>query len=192
MEQVLYMPEPAGICPRACRKMGSTRLRVCPVEMQQVTGKRSPEISTRSGGGHGRGRRVACIVTLGGDGTNRAVFKATSGSPGPVCCPLSTGTNNVFSEFQEAAPPRALPPDCWQRVGCNRNVACTQSKVLCAARTLRALWTWPWESTWPSPPAPSSEPGRHLGGGSPEGALPDACPALERSAFRPSGGSWKR
>jgi hypothetical protein len=38
-------------------------------------------------------RDVACIVTLGGDGTNRAVVKGVSTVP---LMPISTGTNNVF------------------------------------------------------------------------------------------------
>lgn len=40
-----------------------------------------------------------CIVTLGGDGTNRALAKA--GSPIPIL-PLSTGTNNVFPYMIES------------------------------------------------------------------------------------------
>lgn len=36
---------------------------------------------------------VACIITLGGDGTNRAVVKGNSSVP---ILPISTGTNNVF------------------------------------------------------------------------------------------------
>lgn len=36
---------------------------------------------------------VACIITLGGDGTNRAVAKACGDTP---LLPISTGTNNVF------------------------------------------------------------------------------------------------
>lgn len=36
---------------------------------------------------------VACIITLGGDGTNRVVAKACSETP---LLPVSTGTNNVF------------------------------------------------------------------------------------------------
>jgi len=38
-------------------------------------------------------RRVGCIVTLGGDGTNRAVAKGCGNIP---IVPISTGTNNVF------------------------------------------------------------------------------------------------
>lgn len=36
---------------------------------------------------------VACIITLGGDGTNRVVAKACRATP---ILPISTGTNNVF------------------------------------------------------------------------------------------------
>lgn len=42
---------------------------------------------------------VGCIVTLGGDGTNRAVVKGNSSIP---LVPLSTGTNNVFPVMLEA------------------------------------------------------------------------------------------
>ena len=42
---------------------------------------------------------VGCIVTLGGDGTNRVVAKACRGIP---LVPISTGTNNVFPFMVEA------------------------------------------------------------------------------------------
>jgi predicted polyphosphate/ATP-dependent NAD kinase len=42
---------------------------------------------------------VRCIVTLGGDGTNRAVAKACAATP---LMPISTGTNNVFPLMIEA------------------------------------------------------------------------------------------
>ena len=41
---------------------------------------------------------VNCIVTLGGDGTNRAVAKASGDVP---LMPISTGTNNVFPTMVE-------------------------------------------------------------------------------------------
>ena len=41
---------------------------------------------------------VDCIITLGGDGTNRAVAKAIKKIP---LLPISTGTNNVFPFFIE-------------------------------------------------------------------------------------------
>jgi hypothetical protein len=44
-------------------------------------------------------RGARCIVTLGGDGTNRAVARACGGVP---LMPISTGTNNVFPLMIEA------------------------------------------------------------------------------------------
>ncbi len=41
---------------------------------------------------------VACIITLGGDGTNRAVAKGCARVP---LVPISTGTNNVFPRMLE-------------------------------------------------------------------------------------------
>lgn len=41
---------------------------------------------------------AACIVTLGGDGTNRAVVKGSASVP---ILPISTGTNNVFPDMVE-------------------------------------------------------------------------------------------
>ena len=42
---------------------------------------------------------VQCIITLGGDGTNRMVAKACGETP---ILPISTGTNNVFPFTVEA------------------------------------------------------------------------------------------
>ena len=43
-------------------------------------------------------RGVDCLITLGGDGTNRAVAKGVGGVP---MLPVSTGTNNVFPSMVE-------------------------------------------------------------------------------------------
>lgn len=45
-----------------------------------------------------RERGVGCIITLGGDGTNRAVAKESRDVP---IMPISTGTNNVFPQMME-------------------------------------------------------------------------------------------
>ena len=42
--------------------------------------------------------KVGCIVTLGGDGTNRAVAKAVENTP---LITISTGTNNVYPVMME-------------------------------------------------------------------------------------------
>ncbi|MGH2542886.1 MAG: ATP-NAD kinase family protein, partial [Ardenticatenaceae bacterium] len=41
---------------------------------------------------------IGCLITLGGDGTNRAVAKGSGGVP---LVPVSTGTNNVFPSMVE-------------------------------------------------------------------------------------------
>ena len=61
------------------------------------------------------GMGVSCIVTLGGDGTNRAVAKGSGGVP---LVPISTGTNNVFPYMVEgtvAGPGgrRQSRPESW-------------------------------------------------------------------------------
>lgn len=45
-----------------------------------------------------RDRGVGCVITLGGDGTNKAVAKGTGDTP---ILPISTGTNNVFPSMIE-------------------------------------------------------------------------------------------
>ncbi len=45
-----------------------------------------------------RGMGAGCIITLGGDGTNRAVARGCGAVP---LIPISTGTNNVFPTFLE-------------------------------------------------------------------------------------------
>jgi predicted polyphosphate/ATP-dependent NAD kinase len=55
------------------------------------------EDSTRAAA-HMRDRGVGCVITLGGDGTNRAVAKDLAEVP---ILPISTGTNNVFPSMIE-------------------------------------------------------------------------------------------
>ena len=70
---------------------------------------------------------VGCLVTLGGDGTNRAVFKGC-GSRVPIL-PISTGTNNVFPEFQEGTT-AGLAAAMVATGAVAREAACWRSKVL--------------------------------------------------------------
>src|SRR2546425_12776237 len=70
---------------------------------------------------------ATCIVTLGGDGTNRAVFKGC-GSHIPIL-PISTGTNNVFPEFQEGTT-AGLAAAMVATGAVAREAACWRSKVL--------------------------------------------------------------
>ena len=93
VERVLYLPEPVGLVRFALDglKGGPS---VEPIEMA---------IFGRSADSTEAARRLAelgaaCIVTLGGDGTNRVVAKGCGAVP---IVPLSTGTNNVFPMLVE-------------------------------------------------------------------------------------------
>ncbi len=88
VERVLFMPDYFGIVPRALESI-HTRIDVQPLPMRirgnQDDSTRAATLMAEAG--------VACIITLGGDGTNRVVAKGTVDIP---IMPISTGTNNVF------------------------------------------------------------------------------------------------
>ena len=97
---VLFMPEPAHVVERAVDMLaaagfsldGPAGLRLCPVELPDgpealdAAGTTAAATAMAEAG-------VACIVTIGGDGTNRAV---ACGWPSAVVMPLPGGTNNAF------------------------------------------------------------------------------------------------
>ena len=97
IRRVAYMPEhDFGILPRALTGLPGHPLQLTadPLEMP-VLGTSAD--STRAA------RLLAeldagCIITLGGDGTNRVVAKGCATVP---LVPISTGTNNVFPTFLE-------------------------------------------------------------------------------------------
>jgi predicted polyphosphate/ATP-dependent NAD kinase len=87
------MPDDFGIGNRALEDL-ETSLKASFLEMKtdysQDDSTRAAEILNRMG--------VTCIITLGGDGTNRAVAKGCEDTP---LLPISTGTNNVFPYMVE-------------------------------------------------------------------------------------------
>ncbi|MFZ5649918.1 MAG: ATP-NAD kinase family protein [Bacillota bacterium] len=93
VERVLYMPEYFGIVPQAVQGL-RLDLAVEPLCMQALNSDRdslnAASLMRQSG--------VGCIVTLGGDGTNRVVAKACGQVP---LTAISTGTNNVFPGLVE-------------------------------------------------------------------------------------------
>ena len=97
--QVAYMPEREfGILPRAIngltgRQQGST-LHTFPLSMPVLATSTDSTRAARMLAEIGAG----CIITLGGDGTNRAVARGCGTVP---LVPISTGTNNVFPTFLE-------------------------------------------------------------------------------------------
>jgi hypothetical protein len=93
VRRVLALPEPYRLCERALDGSGAELcLEFCAVP---GTGDDDDTIAaTRAMVTAG----VACVVTLGGDGTNRAVARGTCAVP---LVAVSTGTNNVFPAMIE-------------------------------------------------------------------------------------------
>ncbi len=93
VSQICYMPDYFGIVERAL-----ARVKV-PAQASALQFKiqNSPEDSIRAAQIMAQ-MGATCIVTLGGDGTNRAVVKGTASVP---ILPISTGTNNVFPAMVE-------------------------------------------------------------------------------------------
>jgi hypothetical protein len=93
VSEVAYFPDTYGIVERAAAA-AAPRLTITPLSMPVVGhASDSTEAAQRL-----RDFDAAAIVTLGGDGTNRAVAKGGGDVP---LLPLSTGTNNVFPRMVE-------------------------------------------------------------------------------------------
>jgi len=97
IRRVAYMPEhDFGILPRALTELHGHSLQLAaePLEM--------PALGTSADSTRAAQMLVeldaGCIITLGGDGTNRAVARGCGAVP---LVPISTGTNNVFPTFLE-------------------------------------------------------------------------------------------
>lgn len=90
--RILYMPDYYGIVPQALdglKQEDKVSLEVERADIELTADQQdslNAAISMRESG-------VGCIVTLGGDGTNRMVAKGCGNIP---LLPVSTGTNNVF------------------------------------------------------------------------------------------------
>jgi predicted polyphosphate/ATP-dependent NAD kinase len=93
VEQVWIMPDAFGIGHKALDGLGlglDVSILKMPVTFTQDDSTRAAALMAEAGAG--------CIVTLGGDGTNRATAKASGTVP---LMPISTGTNNVFPTLIE-------------------------------------------------------------------------------------------
>lgn len=93
IEQVVAMPDSSHLCERA-RDDSHLTLDLSLLEMPTYytegdTVRASAEMARQG---------VSCLVTLGGDGTNRAVACGCNSIP---IVPISTGTNNVFPQMVE-------------------------------------------------------------------------------------------
>ena len=93
VESVLFMPD-SGMLGRGALDGSNFKLGT---EFIDIPVFHAEEDSTRAAA-HMRDRGVGCVITLGGDGTNRAVAKDLAEVP---ILPISTGTNNVFPSMIE-------------------------------------------------------------------------------------------
>lgn len=100
VRQVLYMPEPARVVERALEALSAAGLllglgrcpEVWPVQLPDGLAVDARGTSAAAAAMSAAG--VSCVVTVGGDGTNRAV---AMGWPDAVLVPLPGGTNNAFA-----------------------------------------------------------------------------------------------
>lgn len=93
IDEVLLMPDAFGIGPRALKHIQlrlNARFLDMPTRFDKTDSTRAAQAMREAGAG--------CIVTLGGDGTNRVVAKGCGDVP---LVPISTGTNNVFPAMVE-------------------------------------------------------------------------------------------
>ncbi|UCE54228.1 MAG: NAD(+)/NADH kinase [Desulfobacterales bacterium] len=91
--QVLYMPDYDGLVEKALKGL-KLSLKADQLHMDMWADERDTTEAARQF----CEMDVGCIITLGGDGTNRAVAKACSEIP---IVAISTGTNNVFPSMIE-------------------------------------------------------------------------------------------
>ncbi len=93
VEKVVAMPDSGNLCRRAADDSSiSLPLEMLPMSPLYTEGDtmRAAAMMAEMG--------VGCLITLGGDGTNRAVAAATSQLP---LVAISTGTNNIFPVMVE-------------------------------------------------------------------------------------------
>ena len=93
VQQVVFMPDMDGLA-RASIDGGGQTVDAAFVDIR-ITSK---ELDSTRAAEAMREMGAGCIVTLGGDGTNRAVAKGSGQVP---LMPISTGTNNVFPQMVE-------------------------------------------------------------------------------------------
>ena len=93
VERVVFMPDSAMLGKAALHRAEfdfDAQFLEMPVFNEEQDSSRAAELMARMG--------VDCLVTLGGDGTNRVVAKHSEDIP---LVPVSTGTNNVFPTMVE-------------------------------------------------------------------------------------------
>lgn len=97
VERVSYMPDYYGIVPKAIDGLSACHRLPMAVTAVDIVLTGTQEDSLQAALAMQAGK-ADCIVTLGGDGTNRMVAKGCGDVP---LVPVSTGTNNVFPVMVE-------------------------------------------------------------------------------------------
>lgn len=93
VEQVWFMPDYAGLGSRAVDGLAlSVKTELLPINPQGTQDDSTAAAALLSA------MKIGCLITLGGDGTNRVVAKACGNIP---LVPISTGTNNTFPYMVE-------------------------------------------------------------------------------------------
>ena len=93
VDRIVTMPDTFNICGKALDNL-KLAAEVVPLDMPMD----ASQGDTTRAAGRMRDLGVDCLISLGGDGTNRALAKACGAVP---LLPLSTGTNNVFPYMLE-------------------------------------------------------------------------------------------
>lgn len=93
VERILYLPEPHRMMERALAEIDSK------MQVEPITGVfRADARDTTAAAAAMQAAGASVLVSLGGDGTNRALAKGARDVP---LVPISTGTNNVFPVMLE-------------------------------------------------------------------------------------------
>jgi predicted polyphosphate/ATP-dependent NAD kinase len=94
--EVILFPDPTGIGTKALSGL-SGPLSITPRFLEMSVYDEAADSTRAAQLMHEQG--VACVIVIGGDGTNRVVAKGCESMP---LVPLSTGTNNSFPRFLES------------------------------------------------------------------------------------------
>jgi predicted polyphosphate/ATP-dependent NAD kinase len=94
VEKIYALGDPFGLAIQAYEK---SKIQI-PIELSDFSLDNSAKDSLAAAKWM-KDNHVSCIITLGGDGTNRVVAKGCEDIP---ILPLSTGTNNVFPKMMES------------------------------------------------------------------------------------------
>ncbi len=125
VRRVTMMPDSLGLSRAALRDAGP-HLQTLQAEILGLPAVHGDERDSGNAAQAMRNRGCACIITLGGDGTNRVVAAHCGDTP---LLPLSAGTNNVFPYLVEATT-AALAAAAFAREAVNIDDCCRQRPLL--------------------------------------------------------------